>query len=163
MAILALDPAYGLTGSKPALVCLFQEDWGYEFEWHTFRPKKKDLDERLYEILDEINNFASRCDRTTLRTLAVYKTAYGGAALGLTEVVGMFRGWGYMEGITEFHKVADKSVKAAIAGHGNASKEAVALAVKAQWPDVPEGELDVSDAAALALFVANRKGRKQNP
>lgn len=154
MAILALDPAYGLTKSKPALVWLEPNDDGFDIEWITFRPKKKDLDERYHEIMEEINSFANVCDIDTIRTLAVYKTAFGGAALGLTHLIGMYLGWGFMLGIPGVVRVQDSTVRAAIAGNGNATPDAMYRAVKAQWPNAPKKHPDVIAAAALALHVA---------
>lgn len=167
-AILAYDPAYGLTGSKPALVCLWPDKDGFDIDWCAFRPIIKNLDDpeardiddqhndRYAEILSGINAFAQPYI-TEIKILAVYKTAFGSAALGLTQAMGMFIGWGWMNGITDVWRVQDNTVKAAIAGSGRASKEAVARAVKAQWAGMPGDEPDVSDAAALALYVANRK------
>lgn len=163
MSILALDPAYGITknASKSALVCYYPTEDGFEIAWDSYKPKKKELNERFAEILAWINHFALECDIEEIKTLAAYRTtAYGGGAVKLIELVGMFRGWGWMNGIINWETPTDNSIKSALAGHRSASKEAVALAVKAQWPNVPKNEPDVSDAAALALFVANRQRAK---
>lgn len=157
MAILALDPAYSLTGSKPALVWLEPTDDGFEVEWITFRPKKKDLDERYHEIIQKISAFADVCGLDTIKTLAAYKTAFGRAALGLTHAIGMYIGWGFAVGISGVVRVQDSTVRAAIAGYGNADPEAMYKAVRAQWPNAPKQHPDVIAAAALALFVANQQ------
>lgn len=156
MAILSFDPAYSLTGSKPALVHFTPHNGSFEVIWESFRPKQKDLDSRFNEILAWINTFAHKCDPYTITKVSAYKTSFGSASRNLSELVGMYRGWAWGLGYENFSRYADNTVKAALCGSGKADKAQMFKFVKTIWPEAPEKEPDVIDAFGLAYFTHNR-------
>ena len=145
-----------MTASKPALVHFTPHNDGFDVIWDSFRPKQKDLDNRFSEILAWINTFAEKCDSYSITKLSVYKTSYGAASRNLSELVGMYRGWGWMRGYENFSRYADNTVKAALCGSGKADKAQMLRFVQTIWPEAPEKEPDVIDAFALAYFTHNR-------
>ena len=156
MAILAFDPAIGISksASKSALVYAdFDKDL---IIWDTFKPEEKRVDDRFEEILDWISDFVIRWEVIISTDLAVYKTSFGAASRDLSELVGAYRGWGYSRGYQGFSRVQDSTVKKALTGNGNADKEQMFKFAESVWPSAPEKEPDVIDAFCLAYFTHNR-------
>ena len=174
--ILAFDPAYGVGASAGLVYIEPFDDGNYDVDWVEITPKAPEpkpgekrrtlksltKDERMESVLEQINTFAQQYIHD-ISTLATYKTAFGGAALGRSHQVGIFRGWGWMNDIVDYQAFSDKTIKKAIIGNGNATKAQVRDAIvkgrlgqSPLWKNCPES-LDVSDAFAVGYYVVGRR------
>ena len=156
MAILALDPAIGISKSASKSALVYADFDKGLILWDTFKPEQKKVDDRFDEILNWIEAFAVRWEVHIATRPAVYKTSFGGASRDLSELIGAYRGLGFAMGYTGFTRVSDNTVKAALCGSGKADKAQMLKFVKTVWPEAPEKEPDVIDAFGLAYFTHNR-------
>jgi crossover junction endodeoxyribonuclease RuvC len=115
------------------------------------------LEDRLWSLRRQ---FAELVERAQAEELALEEAFYGksvGAALRIGEARGVVLA-GAREGGLEVHQFAPARIKRAVAGHGAASKEAVARMVCRQLAlsTVPKPR-DVTDALAVAFCRAEER------
>ncbi len=145
--ILGLDPGLNATGWG---LLTADSDAAVQLRWGTLRPPAVALAARLSWIHAELTNQIERLhpDVVAIERPFVHKNVKTAVMLGQSQAAAMIAA---AAANLDVHEYPPRVVKEAVAGHGQAEKSAVKLALEAR---LGVGVLDASADAADALAVA---------
>lgn len=157
---------YTVIGCDPASaksVAVVLTDEGYDI--HVFTTKAKDMPTRAYEQMCWMRGVVRTIDGPVVLYLERPVFSRGGlkALLPLGETQGSIAAGAVSAGATVV-RVSPAEWKKAVIGNGNAGKLKIKLYLKKHWLNFyleSEGDIDVCDAGAIALFGRKKAGANQ--